>query len=1175
MRDVEEPAAPRASAAEVAAFIARWEPSGGAELANYALFLTELCDLLRLDRPEPARADTHLNDYVFERQVVIPGVGETTTGRIDLYKRGCFVLEAKQGVQQQIAAERALRPFAAAAAAEAPPRRQKGAGTRGGREWSDAMLRARGQAHAYARAIAAETGECPPFMIVADVGHSIELYADFSRTGNHYTQFPDGRSFRLTLADLHDPAVQHRLAAVWTAPASLDPSRRAEAVTRHVGRMLAALARSLEKDGNEPRRVSEFLMRCVFTMFAEDVGLLKPADCFRDFLVAHIDDPATFRPMLEDLWRAMDKGGFSAVIKRKVAHFNGGLFRNSRALALTAQQIRLLARAARADWTAVEPAIFGTILERALEPRERHKLGAHYTPRPYVERLVIPTVIEPLRREWDAVKAAALLLAGDGDLPKAQAEALAFHTRLCAVRVLDPACGSGNFLYVALEHMKRLEGEVLDLLEELGQSQYLLELDRHTVDPHQFLGIEKNPRAVAAAELVLWIGYLQWHFRTRGRTQPAEPVLRNFRNIVEGDALLTWTREEPRRDDAGRPLTRWDGETRRLDPVTGHWVPDTGARVPLTRLIEPRPTDWPEADFIVGNPPFLGGKDIRDTLGEGYAEALWSVYSDLPQSIDYVMYWWHKAADLVRRGPVRRFGFITTNSLPQTFSRRVVQMHMTGRRALSLLFAIPDHPWVDAADGAAVRIAMTIAAAGRHDGRLLRVTAESGGDGEGRRVELDERTGRINADLTIGADVSKALPLMANDWLCSPGVKLHGKGFIVTPTKAGELGLGKVKGLEKHIRPYLNGRDLTGRSRGVMVIDLHGLSEVQVRQRFPAVYQHVLETVKPERDLNNEEYRRTNWWLFGRKNTDLRTAIAGLSRYIATVETSRFRTFVFLPVGVRPDNMLVCVALDDAYHLGVLSSRIHVVWALAAGARLGVGNDPRYSKSNCFDKFPFPLPAPDIAQEIRALAEELDAHRKARQAEHPDLTLTQMYNVLEKMRAERPLDEAERRIKDRGLITVLRHLHDRLDALVFQAYGWPATLADGDVLARLVALNRQRALEERQRNVVHWLRPDYQKQRAGLVPRKAPARAPDSGRDLDVTLAEADEKPAWPRSLPERARLLRDLLAGQDRPLTAAEVNRLFAKARKEREQRVAEVLETLVKLSQARSLEGGRYAGR
>jgi len=210
--------------------------------------------------------------------------------------------------------------------------------------------------------------------------------------------------------------------------------------------------------------------------------------------------------------------------------------------------------------------------------------------------------------------------------------------------VLDPACGSGNFLYVALEHMKRLEGEVLDMLAGLGETPYLDELGSHTVDPHQLIGIEANPRAAAITELVLWIGYLQWHFRTRGKTMPAEPVLKNFHNIETRDAVLAWKRAELVRDDKGRPLTRWDGRTRRANLLTGEDVPDEAARVEIMRYVGAVPAKWPKADFIIGNPPFIGGKYLRAMLGDGYAEALWAAYPEMPQAADFVLYWWHRAA---------------------------------------------------------------------------------------------------------------------------------------------------------------------------------------------------------------------------------------------------------------------------------------------------------------------------------------------------------------------------------------------------------------------------------------------------------------------------------------------------------------------------------------------------
>jgi len=318
------------------------------------------------------------------------------------------------------------------------------------------------------------------------------------------------------------------------------------------------------------------------------------------------------------------------------------------------------------------------------------------------------------------------------------------------------------------------------------------------------------------------------------------------------------------------------------------------------------------------------------------------------------MFWWDRAADLLTRkgSRLKRFGLITTNSLKQEFSGRVMGQRLKAKRPISLLMAIPDHPWTKATrDAAAVRIAMTVAAAGTHEGILREVLKERDLDTDTPQIELVERRGPINPDLTVGVDVTSAVALKANGHLCSPGVKLHGSGFIVTREEAGLLGLGKRPGLERHIREYRNGRDLTGVSRGVMVIDLFGLSADEVRDRFPEVYQRVLATVKPDRDNNNRAYRRENWWLFGENNPQFRHCLEALGRYIATPETAKHRVFQFLPASILPDNMLRCIGLDDAFHLGVLSSRVHVVWALRAGGWLGVGNDPRYSTTRVFDPF--------------------------------------------------------------------------------------------------------------------------------------------------------------------------------------------------------------------------------
>lgn len=418
----------------------------------------------------------------------------------------------------------------------------------------------------------------------------------------------------------------------------------------------------------------------------------------------------------------------------------------------------------------------------------------------------------------------------------------------------------------------------------------------------------------------------------------------------------------------------------------------------------------------------------------------------------------------------------------------------------------------------------------------------------------------MNADLTVGASPAAALALRANERICSPGVKLHGAGFIVSPATAAALGLGKVPGLEAHIRPYLNGRDMTGRSRGMMVIDLDGLAEAEVRQRFPAVFQHVLLHVKPERDQNNEAYRRLNWWLFGRNNAVLRTALAGLPRYIATVETAKHRLFVFQPAAVLPDNMLVCIASAEAFHLGVLSSRIHTTWAPAAGGWLGFGNDPRYNKTRCFDPFPFPAATPAQAAEIATLADELDALRKDRLAAHPHLTLTILYNVLAALRTSQPLSDADRDVLDAGHVEVLRHLHDRLDAAVAAAYGWPADLPTAAIVERVVALNRERAAEEAA-GQVRWLRPAYQ----------APAEVALAARTEQLAMAvdAADAAlPEWPKAVPAQFVALRAALARSGRA-GPADLARQFRGARPAK---LAPILATLAALGQVREAGPGRY---
>lgn len=1153
-------------------FITRWSQSGGSERSNYALFLSELCDLLGVPRPDASVDSNEANHYVIDR--AFPRTdkdGSRTTVYLDLYKRGHFVLETKQGSSGE--------------------GDKIGHGKRGTAGWDKALDRAYNQALDYIRAIPAAEGR-PPFLIVCDVGHCFDIYAEFTGTGGTYLAFPNPKKRRIFLEELRAPEARALLKTIWTDPHSLDPSKHAAKVTREVADTLASLAASLEKAGHDPQVIAAFLQRILFTLFAEDVGLL-PDKAFEKLLEQAAKTPQGFATLTTTLWKDMANGAdFSTAIMDKVLHFNGGLFENATALPLDADQIQLLVDAARQDWREVEPAIFGTLLERALDPRERHKLGAHYTPRSYVERLIEPTLMQPLREQWNAVKTAAALHHDQNKDDKARAEIEKFHRQLCELRVLDPACGSGNFLYIAMARMKELEAEVLDLLEELGGDR-TFELNEFKVRPAQFLGIELNARAAAIAQLVLWIGYFQWHLRTNDQADTGDrPLLKSENSIQNRDAVLDYDERIPRRDENGAILTIWNGITTNPHPVTGKEVPDESATLPLFDYTNPRRSEWPQADYIVGNPPFLGNKRMRDGLGDGYVEALRLAWKKCkPDSWDFVMFWWHQAAELVRDGKAKAFGFITTNSIHQTFNRRCLEPFLgNDKKPVSITFAIPDHPWVDSADGAAVRIAMTAAEAGNSEGRLVKVTEEREiNDGE-HEVALREEPGKIAANLKVGADVSSTWRLDAASGLSNQGVTPLGTGFRIAADDFPDEEIARARA-NKVVRYYAIGRDLVRQPEPKLIIDFYPASELGAQTNYPHLFQHVVNTVKPDRDHQKRDSYRLKWWQFAEPRSVLRNSLEGLERYIATCRTAKHRLFTFLSEDTIPDAKIVAISLDTSEHLAILSSVVHCLWAEHVGVRMGMGNDLNYNHADCFNKFPFPdlSTQPELRERLRSLGEKLDAHRKARQAEHPVLTLTGIYNVLEKLRRNEPLSDKEKTTHDQGLVTLLKQIHDDIDTAVCEAYQVGSflrndradqdgrfgetplpcladRLAQGDdeleqsILQFLVDLNHRRAAEEAQ-GKIRYLRPEFQDPEGTQKEQELDLPATEDNAAAAKAIAAKARKRTWPRTLPEQVAALQELLPelGPD----AAALTAAFGRASKKRQSEIEQILQTLAALGQ------------
>ena len=916
-----------------AEFVAKWLPNEARERqASHEHFL-DVCHLV--GHPTPIEADPTGTWYCFDKGAAKP---DGRDGFADVWMRGHFAWE------------------------------YKGPGEKD-------LHRAFGQLVKYRDAL-----ENPPLLVVSDMD-TIEIHTAFTNT--------PARVYSFTLADLADrPAEPLRLLrALFGDPDSLRPDVVRALVTEQAAAKFAGLARSLRERGLDAPAVAHFLDRVLFCLFAEDAELLPKGLMAR--LVENLyANPAAFNTGLAHLFGVMAREG-GTFGTDWIAWFDGGLFDDEPTIELRADEIRVIRDAADLDWADVEPAIFGTLFERGLDPDKRSQLGAHYTDRASIERLVEATVLVPLRRDVaDTQAAVAVLLDGaaeDGAAARDEArrQARALLARVRAVTVLDPACGSGNFLYLALRMLKDLEHTVIEwAAERLG-----LPREEPRIGPRSLRGIEINPYAAELARVVIWIGEIQW-LRDHGHPIPQNPILPPLDVIENRDAILDLS-----------------------DP---------------THPVEPA---WPGATFIVGNPPFLGGKFMRSYLGDSYVDALFGVYAGRVRAeADLVTYWFEKARALIAAGQAQRAGLLATQGIRGGASRRVLDRICDSG---AIFMARSDDPWI--LDGAAVHVSFVAFDDGSDHERSL----------DGRSVVA------IHPDLTADIDLTQARRLRENLGIAFQGPVKVGPFDIPADLAEKLLRAPNPDGRDNEIvvRPWVNGTDITGRPRNMWIIDFGDGMSREEAALHEAPFEYVRSHVEPLRAANRDRQRRESWWRLGRSGGTLRVALRGLTRYIATSQTAKHRVFVWEPPSALPSVSVIAIARDDDYTFGVLQSRVHTTWAARMGTQLREAESgSRYTPTTCFETFPFPRPTDAQRGAIADAAANLDRLREG-WLNPPD----------------RPYDLSDRELARRTLTnlynqrpTWLQDAHARLDAAVLDAYGWPADLADEELLARLLALNLER-----------------------------------------------------------------------------------------------------------------------
>ena len=943
-------------------FIAKWRASELKERSASQEHFIDLCRLL--GEPTPAESDPTGERYCFERGARKDTGGD---GWADVWKRHCFAWEYKGKRADLDAAFKQLRQYALAL-------------------------------------------ENPPLLIVSDM-------ARFRICTNWTNSVSQTHEFELD--DLTDAATRDKLKWALSDPERLRPGESRQALTERAAATFASLAQALRERGHDPQSVAHFVNRLVFCMFAEDVGLL-PDNMFTRMLEHSRQRPENFVNLAHDLFGAMSDGG--RIGFEAVAWFNGGLFDDDFALPLEKPEIETTLKAAALDWSEIDPSILGTLFERGLDPDKRSQLGAHYTDRDKIMLIIEPVILLPWLGEWETAKAEIEGYLEKADAAKSRAAKTrqhqradrllrAFLERLRKFTVLDPACGSGNFLYLALQALKDLEHRVQLEAEAMG-----LQRAFPAVGPANVKGIEVNAYAAELARVSVWIGEIQW-MRRNGFQESRDPILKPLGTIECRDAILTPDGEEP---------------------------------------------GWPEANVVIGNPPFLGGKLLRSRLGGDYVEALQRLYgSRIHGEADLVCHWFDKAGTLVVAGKVARAGLVATNSIRGGRNRSVLDRIV---EQSTIFDSWSDEPWV--IDGAAVRVSLVCFA---QDDAWLPV-----------RLDGNDVL-RINADLTAGTvDLTKAERMRRNVGAAFMG-DIKGGAFDVSGDLAREWLRQPVnpngRANSDVLKPWMNGMDITRRPAGKWIVDFGFAMNESQAALYEAPFAHVAKHVRPMRQRGRHKARARLWWRHVSPGPKTWQKLDGLSRYIATPTVAKHRLFVWCDVRICPDHQLIVIARDDDTTFGILHSRFHEAWSLRLGTSLE--DRPRYTPTTTFETFPFPdglspdTPVADYAGDQRATA-IADAARRLVELRDRWLNPPEWVEWVDEPvsgypKRPVPRDEATaKKLKARTLTNLynarpqwLADAHRALDDAVAAAYGWPDSISDDDALRELLALNNSGVDEPR------------------------------------------------------------------------------------------------------------------